>query len=514
MSFNIVIVEKSSSLKETSIKELNEDELYKKAGLKNATNFKLVHTFNISNLTGINNTINEILIYGKTSGKAGQENKYEFPPPIDNVLFFGNCILLKTANKKLESLSVEEWNLIYNKLYGGFENLKDSELNDEIEEAISEQLELQKIQLENKNAIFTKEGYLVDDFIVDDNAVLNNHETSKIKSSKKNKKSSKLQNKPLETIEISPSVIDNFNRDVTSSSIQLFSHSTTTSLPEKTEPKTVEKTTLKRSKKKILEQPLDQADDQQPVSQPFDQQPVSQPFDQQPVSQPFDQQPVSQPFDQQPVSQPFDQPLSKIKKLRRVRKQQTDLDITTEPLKENTTPVEPKLNSRRKKKSIITMETSDSITESNISTLNENLTVDENINAIPEKKHKNQKKNNAVLQTTEENKPENILSSVDENISIPNLLKSQRKKNPAALDKYLLTHSTQLNDVPETIDTEPPKTSIKKQKKTKKNNISNTLDENQTNVSELSININGVDSSLMQSSYLDCENELTEDKYL
>jgi hypothetical protein len=488
MSFNIVIVEKSSSLKETSIKELNEDELYKKAGLKNATNFKLVHTFNISNLTGINNTINEILIYGKTSGKAGQENKYEFPPPIDNVLFFGNCILLKTANKKLESLSVEEWNLIYNKLYGGFENLKDSELNDEIEEAISEQLELQKIQLENKNAIFTKEGYLVDDFIVDDNAVLNNHETSKIKSSKKNKKSSKLQNKPLETIEISPSVIDNFNRDVTSSSIQSFSHSSTTSLPEKTEPKTVEKTTLKRSKKKILEQPLDQPDDQQPVSQPFD---------------------------QQPVSQPLDQPLSKIKKLRRVRKQQTDLDITTEPLKENTTPVEPKLNSRRKKKSIITMETSDSITESNISTLNENLTVDENINAIPEKKHKNQKKNNAVLQTTEENKPENILSSVDENISIPNLLKSQRKKNPAALDKYLLTHSTQLNDVPETIDTEPPKTSIKKQKKTKKNNISNTLDENQTNVSELSININGVDSSIMQSSYLDCcENELTEDKYL
>ena len=30
----------------------------------------------------------EIHLYGKKKGKAGDENKYEFPPPVDNILFF------------------------------------------------------------------------------------------------------------------------------------------------------------------------------------------------------------------------------------------------------------------------------------------------------------------------------------------------------------------------------------------------------------------------------------------
>ncbi len=157
---NIVIVEKTGILKSLSIKDYKEDELFKKCGFKSNKDF-IKHTeWNITEKK--NKYI--ILVYGKTDGRANSENKYDFPPPIDKTLFFGNCaIIAKIKNKNktenLTNLSLELWEKIYEKLFGGFDNLALCAVEDEDEED-----ELDNIPKHKK----TKQGgYLKDGFVVD-----------------------------------------------------------------------------------------------------------------------------------------------------------------------------------------------------------------------------------------------------------------------------------------------------------------------------------------------------------
>lgn len=170
-SLKTIIIEKGGSLKELTIKQFHEEELYKKAGFKIANHFKLHHTYHI--VINSNTTI-DILLYGKTNGKAGQENKYDFPPPIDKLLFFGSCLLIKKQNDVMTNLTIVEWNMLYEKLFGGFENLKDTRKEDEEDENKEEDEEDLKIliDIQKKNEKqplqFTEEGYVLDDFIVND----------------------------------------------------------------------------------------------------------------------------------------------------------------------------------------------------------------------------------------------------------------------------------------------------------------------------------------------------------
>jgi len=140
----ILIVEKTGVIKESSVKSYVETDLYKKAGLKSPEGFEQVHQWTIDGTT--------VSLYGKTSGRAGQENKYDFPPPVDKILFFGSCILTSDTG----SLKKGQWEIIYEKLFGGFEDLNDED--SEVSEDDDEDLDLPR----------TKSGYVKDDFIVDD----------------------------------------------------------------------------------------------------------------------------------------------------------------------------------------------------------------------------------------------------------------------------------------------------------------------------------------------------------
>lgn len=148
----VIVIDKAGNVSASSYKEY-EDEigLYKVAGLKKPEGFKCSVVWNIPDE---NDEINEYQVYGKTSGKANHENKYEFPPPIDNLLFFDTCIVIKKRHNKLKSLRESEWEEIYEKLFGGFEDLgdEDSEEEEESDDDIPK----------------TTTGYILDDFIVED----------------------------------------------------------------------------------------------------------------------------------------------------------------------------------------------------------------------------------------------------------------------------------------------------------------------------------------------------------
>jgi len=159
MTLNIIIVEKTGILKSLAIKEFKEDELFKKCGFKKAEDFVKQHEWNMK--TEGKKFI--LQVFAKTEGRPNSENKYDFPPPIDTKLFFGNCaIVAKVRNDdgtiKFTNLSLDMWEKMYEKLFGGFEDLTTGVAEDENEED-----ELENVAKHKK----TKSGYLKDGFVVD-----------------------------------------------------------------------------------------------------------------------------------------------------------------------------------------------------------------------------------------------------------------------------------------------------------------------------------------------------------
>jgi len=159
MALNIVIVEKTGVLKSLAIKEFKEEELFKKCGFKKAEDFVKQNEWSMK--TEGRKYI--IQVFAKTEGRPNSENKYDFPPPIDTKLFFGNCaILAKIRNDdgsiSFTNLSLEMWEKMYEKLFGGFEDLTTTAAEDENEED-----ELENVPQNKK----TKHGYLKDGFVVD-----------------------------------------------------------------------------------------------------------------------------------------------------------------------------------------------------------------------------------------------------------------------------------------------------------------------------------------------------------
>lgn len=158
---DILVIDKVGTIKTCSLKEHNENDFYKKAGLKKPDGFQK-YTEWIQTMDDIKWCI---VLYGKIDGKANTENKYEFPPPVDKILFFGSCLLIgyqikSLGKKEWKSLSIETWNKIYEKLFGGFDDLSDYDSLDENDHNEEEDDDIPP----NKK---TKQGYLKDGFVVD-----------------------------------------------------------------------------------------------------------------------------------------------------------------------------------------------------------------------------------------------------------------------------------------------------------------------------------------------------------
>ena len=198
----IIVISKSGSLSECQVESQNETTLQeltvllsKKCGYRNHDGFSCYHTWRYKNKHGVSFDVGGshadekitpryiyVDIWGKTDGRAGNENNYELPPPIDELLFFGNLALVARVDKECAvNLSIGLWTKIYEKLFGGFEDLTATAVDDE-----NEVDELASIPASMK----TSNGYLKDGFIVDDDS--EDTPRSKVKSvtKKRNTKTS------------------------------------------------------------------------------------------------------------------------------------------------------------------------------------------------------------------------------------------------------------------------------------------------------------------------------------
>lgn len=148
----VLLIDKSGSISETKLKTFSMEEVCKKAKVKNINDYSRKNIWSVT----INDVCYHIALYAKIIGRAGQENKYDFPPPVDSELYYGNCMLVNQLDiqdpNNISDLKVSEWNAIYEKLFGGFDDCNDDEEMSEDDAG----LELDKT------------GYEMDGFVVND----------------------------------------------------------------------------------------------------------------------------------------------------------------------------------------------------------------------------------------------------------------------------------------------------------------------------------------------------------
>uniref|UniRef100_A0A6C0C431 Uncharacterized protein n=1 Tax=viral metagenome TaxID=1070528 RepID=A0A6C0C431_9ZZZZ len=148
----IVIVDKNGSISDLDWKKnIDFENMYKKAGLKKNVDFEKRNTWKIKDGVFVS-------VYAKNTGRANTENKYELPPPVDSELYFGKMIIIKHEKEEpivcnCKDIDSGEWEKIYEKLMGGFEDLNEEEESEE-----------EYVAPEN----LTKQGYEKDGFVVED----------------------------------------------------------------------------------------------------------------------------------------------------------------------------------------------------------------------------------------------------------------------------------------------------------------------------------------------------------
>ena len=147
----VVIITKAGSCKTTPVKNLQLDTLYKKCKFRKSDNFEKRATWK--------NGEKWVSVYARNTGRAGGENKYELPPPIDKELYFGAMAVLahtteEPTNESIVDITESDWQGVYEQCMGGFEDLGEEDSEEE-EEEIPEHLK-------------TSSGYMKDGFVVDD----------------------------------------------------------------------------------------------------------------------------------------------------------------------------------------------------------------------------------------------------------------------------------------------------------------------------------------------------------
>tara|TARA_B100001769_G_scaffold247249_2_gene218192 strand:- start:1118 stop:1705 length:588 start_codon:yes stop_codon:yes gene_type:complete len=147
----VLLIDKYGVIKQSKVKEVSRKNIFNKCSFKTSKDFDKRTTWNVN----IDDELFNIELWSKNSGQANTENKYDFPPPIDNELYFGTCCLIRIDdNDNIIDFTKDKWEKIYENLFGGFEDIDSDEEPSEDE--------LTNVPAEMK----TKSGYLKDGFVV------------------------------------------------------------------------------------------------------------------------------------------------------------------------------------------------------------------------------------------------------------------------------------------------------------------------------------------------------------
>ena len=149
----VIVVDKGCNLKCTEIKNFNKDILFKKCNFRKNDDFSKRSTWKM-------NDDYYVSLYAKNKGRANSENKYDLPPPVDKDLYYGSMLLVKhcyqdLTNETVEDFELEEWNKLYEKLFGGFEDLGE-------EDSYSDEEEIPE-HLQTKQGYSKEGGFVVSD---------------------------------------------------------------------------------------------------------------------------------------------------------------------------------------------------------------------------------------------------------------------------------------------------------------------------------------------------------------
>lgn len=164
MAIGVVIIGKGGEVRETRVTDAEPLTLAKKCGFKSAASFSKRTSWPAAGESSLT-----IELWARDEGRAGSENKYDFPPPVDNSLFFGACCLVarRQHSATIEDLQAVTWARTYEKLFGGFDDVTQEE-----EESADE---LEEVAPEMKTECG---GYLRDGFVTDDDGAADAGESS------------------------------------------------------------------------------------------------------------------------------------------------------------------------------------------------------------------------------------------------------------------------------------------------------------------------------------------------
>ena len=150
----IVVIPKSGEPEQASVRDATQLGLARKVGLKSDSGFAKRVVWRVGSE---GNTL-YVGLYAKDTGNAGRENKCDLPPPIDTQLYFGKLAIVAARDQAFSDVvdfPVEMWSAVYEKLFGGFENIEDTDDEEETEDEVDPEM-------------LTKHGYEKDGFVVDD----------------------------------------------------------------------------------------------------------------------------------------------------------------------------------------------------------------------------------------------------------------------------------------------------------------------------------------------------------